>query len=103
MGGAINWFSLDLMHGPDPALVEASWKLLWDVSRASVGADADSAIFALDGHQGIRLYFTPSARNLAKTVGAVSCGKPGPHGLRLIAGDESAGPMHFGVAVPKSL
>lgn len=99
-GGATEWFSLELMHALDQAVVEASWKLYWDVSRASVGADAGSAIFGLNGRQGLTLYFTPSAENLAKTMGAVSCAKPAPDNLRLIAGDEGARSIHFEVELP---
>jgi len=98
----MNWFRLDLMHGPNPALVEDSWRLLWEVSRAGVGADIGSAIFAVDGPEDLTLYFSPSARNLAESVSAVSCGKPALDRLTLIAGDESAGSIHFGVVVPKS-
>jgi hypothetical protein len=94
----MNWYRLDLMHGTDPVLVEDSWTLFWEVSRASVGADVGSAIFAVNGREGLTLYFSPTARNLAEAVGAVACAKPSADRLTLIVG----GLIHFGVVVPKS-
>lgn len=95
----MDWFRLDLIHGLDPALVEESWRLFWQVSKASVGAEKDSAIFGAYSRESLILYFTPSARGLARNVGAVPCRKPAPFELRLVAGDDCAGAIHFGDAL----
>jgi hypothetical protein len=91
----MRWHGLRLTmdHGGTGTRV---WQLLWAASVAGDPADEGNAIFlSQEDRDCVTLYFPPSARLLATSVGARRCGKPQAQGLKLIAGSAGAWDVHF--------
>ncbi len=91
-----SWYSLDVTETA-VELIEDTWKLAWAVSQSGAEPDHSNAIFQkVLPSKGSTLYFSPTARPLAKAFGAKPCDRPSPVDMRLIAGDDRAWQIHFG-------
>jgi hypothetical protein len=98
----MNWYRLELLEG-DEEHVDEAWVTAWEVAMAEQEElDPSNAVFRRPrGRGGWTLFFTPSARLLAETFGAVACGPPTAEALSMVAGDPRAWQIHFpGVPVP---
>lgn len=100
-GGMIaSWYMLHLHPGAE-ALIAEVW-----TAAAAAGAsfDASHAVFKrIRPGIDLALYFTPSARRLARMFGAIRCRRPKPKGMELLLGDESAWTIHYpGFRLPEA-
>lgn len=75
-------------------------KSLFLSTYESINGPKEMAVFIRHESEGrlhceVKIYFSPAAREVAKSVGAVACKKPSPTGLGLLAGSKESWSVLF--------
>lgn len=91
----MGWWSLDLadIEGGE---VDSVWRAAWNVAYAESPLAYRCAVFRRSHPgDGVTIYFSPRARELAEAFGAEPCERPSPADLQLVTGDERAWEVYF--------
>jgi hypothetical protein len=95
-----SWYSVSLGDGMIAPTPSAEIEEVFQPAFAALGRPPDMAVFTRPESEGrlhceVIAYFSPAAREIAKTFDAQPCPKPVRSGLGLLAGDPGCWAMLF--------
>lgn len=96
----MHWYSKPLGDGIWADIPSEEIRQIFQPLFESAGRPAEMAVFTRHKEGSLHCewvaYFSPAAEEVAKAVGAGSCGKPAPEGLELLTGNTDCWLMLFG-------